>query len=747
MCGIAAIIGKNKQEATDLKKMLLPILHRGEKKYFNESLDLGKCVLGMNRLAIVDREKAIQPIKSNNGKFYIVYNGEIYNYKDLQKELIYKGYKFSTNSDTEVLVNGYQEWGEKLLDKISGMFAFFIYDKQTNSFFAARDPIGVKPLYWAKDDQDNYYFASEIKSLVILKQIEKVNLFPPAHFMKNGNIMRYWNMPQVAEEYPSEAEAARTIKELFERAVQIRVQTDLPIGVYLSGGIDSTSVIAMARKFHPDVTAIIMGNDSSEDKEIALRYCKEFGVNYSLVTPPKETAIIEKDIPRTIEVTESFEPNMIRPSTLSRYLAKGAKDAGLKIILCGEGSDELFAGYPEFSTLPGPQEVDDACRAFLNDLHRTQLQRVDRTSMEVTTEVREPFLDKELVEYVMKLPAHFKIKKDGNETITKYILRIATTSELPDYIVNRKKVVLNEGAGYSGNQKTSFFADKIAERVSDKEFNQYLNDYKDWSLETKEEVYYFKLFKSFGYDKAVFNKVRTVVNKTATLQNDIKFAQKILESFDTWKFKREQPKTEGKMREAILHAVRSKNPIQFVMYWGKDERSVAGEKERRAISYLKQMLDTIHKKYPPGAILTFILNDTHAELNGYTKSQIDHYFDSIVKQAKQGDFETTRLSTLAAFNEQILMKKKDDVKIPDALLKLLVVTSKKHCKRYDPDTGAKLYYLQNQIEKKEIEQNYPNSIFLTYNGSELDKILPLKLPIFYMYSIKEGRSIKPWFDD
>ena len=159
MCGIAAIIGDNKQDSKILKKMLLPILHRGEKKYFNESIHFGKCVLGMNRLAIVDRERARQPIQSNNGRFHIVFNGEIYNYKDLQKELIEKGYTFSTDSDTEVLVNGYQEWDEKVLDRISGMFSFFIYDKENNGFFAARDPIGVKPLYWAKHEKENYYFA------------------------------------------------------------------------------------------------------------------------------------------------------------------------------------------------------------------------------------------------------------------------------------------------------------------------------------------------------------------------------------------------------------------------------------------------------------------------------------------------------------------------------------------------------------------------------------------------------------
>lgn len=145
MCGIAAIIGKNKQESNRLEKMLTSIAHRGEKKYFNESADFGTCVLGMNRLAIVDRERAKQPISSSNGRYHIVFNGEIYNFKDLQNELKEIGCSFSTDSDTEVLVNGYAEWGVKLL-------------------------------YWAKDDKENYYFASEIKSLVGIEEIKVVNL-------------------------------------------------------------------------------------------------------------------------------------------------------------------------------------------------------------------------------------------------------------------------------------------------------------------------------------------------------------------------------------------------------------------------------------------------------------------------------------------------------------------------------------------------------------------------------------------
>ncbi|MEO8637484.1 MAG: asparagine synthase (glutamine-hydrolyzing) [Candidatus Taylorbacteria bacterium] len=747
MCGIAAIIGKKKQESGRLKAMLAPIAHRGEQKYFNESADFGVCVLGMNRLAIVDREKGKQPISSSDGRYHIVFNGEIYNFKDLQKELKEIGYSFSTDSDTEVLVNGYAEWKEKLLEKISGMFAFFIYDSKDGTFFAARDSFGVKPLYWAIDGNENYYFASEIKSLVDFEELKTANLFPAGHLMDNGKLKKYFSIDAKIDENITEKIAVDKIRELFDHSIKIRTQTDLPVAVYLSGGIDSTAVLATALKYHPDTTAIIIGNDHSTDRETAVRYCKENNIKYVVGVPPTEAELAET-IPEIVRMTESFEPNMIRQSAVSYVIAKTAAEKGFKVILCGEGSDEIFAGYPEFTHLKTSQEIEKKIDSFLSDLHRTQLQRVDRTSMAFTTEVREPFLDKDLVRFVLTIPPSLKIRNDNGKVVSKYIFRKAMQDRLPDYIYNREKVVLSEGAGFKGNQKIGgLFYDIVSKEISDRELEELKVKYTDWNLETKEEAYYFKQYLKFGYDKAIFNQLRTTVNKIDTQQNDTSLAMEILKSFDTWKFKREQPKTLAKLLETILLAVRSKKPIQFVMYWGKGERDKVGEKEKKAISYLEKMLKGIQEKYPTGSKITFILTDTHAELNGYTKLQIDQYFDSVIQLAKQVGFATVRLSTLASFDEKDLMKKKDGIKINNDLLGILIESSEKHCKRYDPDTGAKLYYLQNQIEKKEIEKNFSDTIFLTYNGNEFDEILPNGLPIFYMHSLDRGTSIKPWFDD
>jgi len=748
MCGIAAIIGKTKQDKKELEAMLLPIIHRGEKKYFNESADLNTCVLGMNRLAIVDREKAKQPMKSSDGRFFIVFNGEIYNYKDLQKELVEKGHKFSTDSDTEVLVNGYAEWGEKLLEKISGMFAFFIYDKKENNFFVARDPIGVKPLYWAKDEKANYYFASEIKSLSVLKQVKIINLFPPAHFMIGGKLKKYFVLPTKINRDITESEAIEKIRELFDNSIKIRVQTDLPVAVYLSGGIDSTAVLATAMKYHPDITAVIVGSEDSTDRKTAVKYCEENKIKYFVKTPPSEEELAES-IKEIIRITESFEPNMIRQSAVSYHIAKTAAENGFKIILCGEGADEIFAGYPEFTKLNSSEEIEKKIIEFLSDLHRTQLQRVDRTSMAFTTEVREPFLDKDLLKFVLQLPAELKIKRDGEKIITKYILRQAMGDRLPEYIFNRDKVVLSEGAGYKGNQKVGgLFYDIASQKISDKELSEFKQKYSDWNLETKEEVFYFKFYLEFGYLKASFNQQRAMVNKTDTQQEDTKLAGEILDSFNTWKFKREQPNTPEKVMESILKNIRAKTPINFVMYWGKGEKDIVGNEEIEAIKYLDEMLNQIKVMYLPGVKTTFIFTDTHAELNGYSKNKIQKYYDSVEKLAKRYDIESLYLSQLAKYNEENLFIQIENAKINPELFATLKDSSEKHCKKLkDHALGAKLYFLQNQIEKKEIEKKFAGSIFLTYNGSNLNEILPTELPIFYMYSMRKGTSIKPWFEN
>ena len=510
MCGIASVIGEG-SSLEELESILARISHRGNKEHQQENADAGFCKLGTNRLDIVDRDNAKQPISTADGRYTVVFNGEIYNHKELKEELSQKGHTFKTDSDTETIVVGYAEWGNEVVHKLDGMFAFVIFDKEENTFFAARDPIGIKPLYWAKTNSDLYYFSSEMKGLAPIESIETIELFPPGAYMENGVLSQYWSTTNFqVDNSIKESEAVETVRKLFDEAVKKRVQTDLPVAVYVSGGVDSTSVLATAVKYHPDVTAIIAGNEHSSDKEFAIKYCEENGIKYKVRELPTEEELFST-VPEIIRITESFEPNMIRQSPISYEIAKTASE--FKVILCGEGADELFAGYPEFKDI-SENEIPALVNSFLSDLYRTQLQRVDRTSMAVTTEVRVPFLDRALVEYVLSIPPDLKM----NEETTKYVLREAVKDRLPEYIYNREKAVLSEGAGFRGNQKEDgLFSELIDKLENDDELESLQKEYPEWALETKEEVYYFKYFLENQYHKAEFNKRRTTVNKTNSL--------------------------------------------------------------------------------------------------------------------------------------------------------------------------------------------------------------------------------------
>ncbi|MCL5411058.1 MAG: asparagine synthase-related protein [Patescibacteria group bacterium] len=743
MCGICAIIGKENQSSEQLEGMLKAIACRGENNHFNESESFGVCVLGMNRLAIVDRERAKQPITSADGRYTIVFNGEIYNYKELKEELENLGFAFHTDSDTEVVVNGYDAWGSDLLIKLRGMFAFFIYDNQTNNFFAARDPFGIKPLYYAKDVDNTYYFASEIKAISPIEKINKIELFPPAHYMTNGELKSYWRVPENINSDTTEEQLIQKTRELFDQAVKRRVQTDLPIAVYLSGGIDSTAVLATALKYHNDVTAVIVGSKDATDRIVATKYCEENNIKYVVKEPPNEEEL-SKSIPEIVRLTESFEPNMIRQSAVSYYIAQAAAEKGFKIILCGEGADEIFAGYPEFTQGLDNKAIEERTRQFIKDLHRTQLQRVDRTSMAFTTEVRVPFLDLDLADFVMQIPAKYKIVETEEKTITKYILRKAMEDRLPDYIYDRDKVVLSEGAGYKGNQKIGgLFYDIASSKVSDEELSECKLKYPQWNLETKEEVYYFNFYKDFGYLKAAFNQRRTAVNKVNTLDKSL--SQKVIEQFNTWSFKREQPNDEEGIERVVEEAVGKNTPIPFVLYWGKGEKNTAGKQEIDALNMLENINDRIKQAYKPGAEFTLVFTDTHAVLNGYSEGGIQQYYSSVKILATERKINCLCMSEIAPLDYDKLLIQSRELEINDRVLEILKESSSKHYKRSsDHALGAKLYYNQNQIEKSAAAKNFPKHIFMTYSSSALNDILP-ELPIFYMYSMEKGTSIKPWF--
>lgn len=505
MCGIAAIINPQLNGKDEMSKMLKKIEHRGDIE--PTQAQLGNSILGSVRLRIVDREKAIQPLFNESNSIGIAFNGEIYNYKSLKISLEKKGYKFKTDSDTEVVLHLYEEYNYYFLLQLEGMFAFIIYDKKKNSFFGARDFFGVKPFYYCKN-KESFYVSSEMKSFTDL-DVETFEELKPGYYITNDGITQYYQIQNVKWNNDSFENIKHKVRQLVDSAVKKRVQTDLPIANFLSGGLDSTIIHLLCCKYHPNVTALIVGDDLGEDVIYAKRFCEEYNLKYKHIKSLDDSMV--QSIPEVIYTIETFEPNPIRGSLLSMKLGELAKNEGFKVAMCGEGCDEVFAGYGDFIALNDENEFQKKIITLLSDLYRTQLLRLDRTSMKYSVEVREPFLDRELVEFALNIHPNMKVSKnDQGKLTTKYILREAFRDILPNYIYNREKMTLMEGAGIGGVEKgkglLSDYANKI---LAESEFNTIVNQNPEYNLKDKEDAMCFNIFNKIFF-KAHFSKNRVI---------------------------------------------------------------------------------------------------------------------------------------------------------------------------------------------------------------------------------------------
>lgn len=378
MCGFIGFTGMCSERDRVLGDMLDKIKHRGpdaEGRYTDENI-----ALGHRRLSIIDVSDAgNQPLYSEDGKLVLVFNGEIYNYKSVRDDLIKKGYSFSTQTDSEVLIYGYKEYGEKLLDKLRGMFAFVIWDKKNKTIFGARDFFGIKPLYYAKMG-DTFMFGSEIKSFLCHPDFEKElntdalesylsfqyspceetffkNVFklPPAHCFtyKDGkmNIKRYWEIKFDADEKPDLDEWVNRISDTFHDSVKAHKIADVEVGSFLSSGVDSSYVAAIA---DVDKTFTVGFGNEERYNEIgwAKNFSKAIGIkNYNKVISPEE---YWEKLPL---IQYHMDEPLADPSAVALYFVCNLASRSLKVALSGEGADELFGGYNVYSE-PGSTLYD-----------------------------------------------------------------------------------------------------------------------------------------------------------------------------------------------------------------------------------------------------------------------------------------------------------------------------------------------------------------------------------------------------
>lgn len=440
MCGIALVLGPGAQEhAATFDAMLAAVAPRGERV---EQQRGPEALLGTSRLCIVDREHAVQPWTSRDGRWTINLNGEIFNHRELRDELG----PTRTQGDTEVALEAVLAWGEDGLRRLRGEFALAVVEAATRRVLLARDPAGVKPLYWARDD-GRLHVASEIKALVGLGV--PVHEVPPGHCgwagpAQDPDLHPFVDLARLGESRPlltDVDEAVAAVRATFTDAVACRVDTDLRVGVVLSGGLDSSLTLTQVHARHPDCVAFTVGAEGSEDLAYARRLCADLGVEH-VVVDVAPISIGFAEVREAVRVSELTEYGDIINAVVSNRLFAAVHAAGVKVVLTGDGSDELFGGYEMYRRV-GAADVRRLFLHKIRHLSRTELQRVDRTSMSHRVEARVPFLDPAMLELAMCLPRDLLVR-DGYE---KWILRRAFADVLPDYVLARHKNPMSHSSG------------------------------------------------------------------------------------------------------------------------------------------------------------------------------------------------------------------------------------------------------------------------------------------------------------
>ena len=514
MCGIVCAFDL-KQKSEILRPQVLEmskkIRHRGPDWsgiYSDE-----KTVMSHERLAIVDPASGKQPLFSEDKKLILAANGEIYNHQDIRKQ--YEGsYTFQTQSDCEVILALYKDKGVDFVDDLNGIFGFAIYDVENDEYFIARDHMGIIPLYIGWDQNGTFYVASELKALE--GTCSKIELFPPGHYMssKDGKFVQWYKRDW--REYAAVKEnetSIATIKEALEAAVHRQLMSDVPYGVLLSGGLDSSVVSAIAKKYaqkrvesgdetdawYPQTHSFAVGLEGSPDLAAAQVVADHIGtVHHEIKFTIQEGLDAIKDVIYNIE---TYDITTIRSSTPMYLMARVIKSMGIKMVLSGEGADEIFGGYLYFHKAPNAQEFHEETVRKLDKLHMYDCLRANKSLAAWGIEGRVPFLDKEFIDVAMRINPQDKMI--NGERMEKWVIRKAFEDMLPESVAWRQKEQFSDGVGYSWIDTLKEVVDK---EVSDEQLANAKFRFPIQTPQNKEEFYYRSIFEGhFPSDAAALS--------------------------------------------------------------------------------------------------------------------------------------------------------------------------------------------------------------------------------------------------
>ena len=502
MCGIVGIFDfKEPQEVLRERalQMSRKIRHRGPD--WSGIYSSNRAILTHERLAIVDPQSGRQPLYSPDGKVILAVNGEIYNHQMIRDRQ--KDYPFKTQSDCEVILSLYKEKGIDFLEDLNGIFAFALYDEENDMYLIARDHIGVIPLYMGWDENGTFYVASELKAIEGI--CDTIKPFPPGYFLcsKDKKLTKWYHRDWVDfERIEGNSSSIEELRTALEAAIKRQLMTDVPYGVLLSGGLDSSIISAVAKKFAsrrvetgdsqaawwPQLHSFAVGLEGSPDLAASRLVSEHIGtIHHEVHFTIQEGLDALRDV---IYHLETYDVTTVRASTPMYLMARVIKSMGIKMVLSGEGADEIFGGYLYFHKAPNAKAFHEESVRKLDKLHLYDCLRANKSLAAWGVEGRVPFLDKEFMDIAMRLNPEDKLSGLKNR-MEKWILRKAFEDYLPESVVWRQKEQFSDGVGYSWIDTLREVAES---KVSDSLFSQTSKRFPINSPMTKEEYHYRTIF-------------------------------------------------------------------------------------------------------------------------------------------------------------------------------------------------------------------------------------------------------------